>query len=102
MNVSSAKKRNLYRLYPVPIHDSKKRTLFSTPIAIPPDFWNYEEGFITNALQPEYGNAEELNTELRRMYRAAEDIVLFAQKNKLPNAGRFAKKTFSPRFDAKT
>jgi hypothetical protein len=35
------------------------------------------------------------------MCRVAEGIVLFAQKNKLPQPGAFAKKTFSPRFDAK-
>jgi hypothetical protein len=29
----------------------------------------------------------------------AEDIVLFISKNKLPNPGEFAKKTFSPKFD---
>jgi hypothetical protein len=71
-----------------------KRTLLSSEIVIPPDFWNYEEGFISDALPPEFGNAEELNTELLRMYRAAEDIVLFAQKNKLPQPGAFAKKNF--------
>jgi integrase len=79
-----------------------KRTLLSTEIPIPPVYWNYEEGFISDDLPVQYGNAEELNTELRRMYRAAEDIVLFASKNKLARPGEFAKKTFSPRFDPQT
>jgi hypothetical protein len=71
-----------------------KRTLLSTEIAIPPAYWNYEDGFITDALPLEYGNAEELNTELRRMYRAAEDIVLFTQKTNCQIREHLPKRSF--------
>lgn len=80
-------------------YTSIKRTLLNTEIEIPPAFWNYDEGCIVAGLPPQYGNPDELNNELRRMYRVAEDIVLFIQQKKLSNPGEFAKKTFTPRFE---
>ena len=80
-------------------YTSYKRTLLNTRIEIPPAFWNYKNSSISENLPLTNGDADELNYELRRMYRIAEEIVIFATKRKLPNPGEFAKKTFHPQFD---
>jgi len=48
-------------------HTSLKRTLLNTQIQIPPAYWNYKEGSISEDLPRSFGNADELNCELRRM-----------------------------------
>ena len=65
-----------YRYAPV------KKRLLSTDIAIPPKYWDDKEGYIRSTLPSVYGVPEELNLELRRMYRIAEDMVLLIRKLK--------------------
>ena len=78
-------------------YSSTNRTLLSTEIGIPPAYWDYKEGYIKRSLPPEYGSVEELNTGLRRMYRNAEDIVLFINKKNIPDPGAYAKSIFKTR-----
>lgn len=75
------------------------RTLLNTQIELPPAFWNKASGNISEKLPDKYGNANDLNLELIRMFRIVEDLVIFAIKKKLPNSGEFVKKTFKPNFD---
>src|SRR4051812_23234444 len=80
-------------------YSGEKRTLLNTEIAIPPNFWNKKKLSVLNDLPPKYGYPEQLNEELRRMYRIAEDIISYAVRNKVENIGNFVKKTFHPHFD---
>lgn len=68
----------------------------STGIAIPPQYWDKRQGYVLKTLPLSNGTAEHLNLELRRIYRIAEDLVVFIKQRKLPNPGQFAKNTFNP------
>lgn len=81
-------------------YSARKTTLLNTQIEVPPAYWDYDDGCISDDLPFQYGNADDLNAELRRMYRVAEDIVLFIYQKKLPDSGAFAKKTFTPQFES--
>ena len=81
---------------------SSKHPLLNTKVALPPQYWDQKNTCISNYLPEIYGKAEDLNSELRRMMRIAEDIVLFAKRNSLQDQAGFVKKTFSPRFDVST
>ncbi len=45
-----------------------------------------------------YSSAENLNVELKRIFRITEDIVIFATKMNLPDKVDFAKKDFPSGF----
>jgi len=46
-----------------------------------------------------FGDAEILNEALGLQMRIAEDIILFAKKNKIEDEIAFLKKTFHPKFN---
>lgn len=46
-----------------------------------------------------YGNWEELNEEIKRMYRVADGIISFAIKSKIQDTVNFVKRTFHPHCD---
>src|SRR4051812_41717746 len=76
----------------------KQRTLLNTSIAIPPVYWNPKQGIVTPGLPEEFGNAGELNVQIQKMIRVAEDLVIFAEKNRLEDVGTFVKNSFHPHF----
>jgi integrase len=78
---------------------AENRTLLNTEISIPPTFWNKRQLCISNNLPASYGDAYQLNVELKRIYRLIEDIVDFALKNKIDSPGVFVKKIFNPHFN---
>lgn len=80
-------------------YSSEKRTQLNTEIAIPPKFWDEGKLCVSSKLPKMYGDFENLNEEIRRMYRLAEDIVTFGKKSKIPDIVNFVKRTFSPHFD---
>lgn len=82
--------------------NSSKHPLLNTRVVLPPQYWDHKNSCISHHLPEIYGKAVDLNFELRRMMRIAEDIVLFAKKNALPDQAEFVKKTFSPHFDVST
>ncbi|GEO11372.1 site-specific integrase [Segetibacter aerophilus] len=77
-------------------HES--RTLLNTAIAIPPEYWNQKKECVSDKLPEVFGAAEEINFELKRMMRAVEDIIDYGIKKKVPEIGKFVKKTFTPDF----
>ncbi|MCW3107422.1 MAG: integrase [Segetibacter sp.] len=79
-------------------YSAQKRTLLNTKIAIPPAFWNQKKECISEKLPVTFGIAEELNSELKRMMRSVEDIIVYGNKNDVPDIGKFVKKTFTPDF----
>jgi len=80
-------------------YTSDRRTLLNTHIAVPTKFWNKKHRRISNDLPSEFGDAMQLNAELGRMIRLAEDIVLFALKKNVRDPLLFVKETFHPKFD---
>ncbi len=76
-----------------------KRTLLNTEISVPPGYWNKKKLCISNDLPSLHGDVQQLNDELKRMYRVAEDIVAFALKKKIEDPLNFVKKTYHPHFD---
>nr|WP_262697041.1 Arm DNA-binding domain-containing protein [Chitinophaga alhagiae] len=77
-------------------YTAEQRTLLHTGIKIPPAYWNKKQRCISDELPSEVGNHEELNIELRRQFRIAEDLVTHAIRNKMPDKGAFVRKTFTP------
>jgi hypothetical protein len=82
--------------------NAEKRTLLNTQVAIPPSFWNKKRTSVSNNLPDSYRAPAELNGELKRMYRIAEDIISFAIKSRVEDVVNFVKKTFHPHFDVAT
>src|SRR5690348_47374 len=56
-------------------YSSDRRTLLPTDLSLPPRYWNKRLLRISPELPPEYGQAEQMNTRLQKMVRAAEDFV---------------------------
>jgi len=75
------------------------KTLLNTEITIPPRFWNKKLNRVSDNLPIEVGKAVELNKELQRQIRLAEDIISFAIDRKMNDPVKFAKATFKLDFD---
>ncbi|WP_343703202.1 phage integrase SAM-like domain-containing protein [Chitinophaga sp.] len=76
-----------------------RRTLLNTGIAIPPEYWNRKRLRINDDLPAAYGAVADLNEQLQKSLRNAQDIVNHAVKEKLPDTLNFLKKTFLPDFN---
>lgn len=83
-------------------YTAELKTLLHTGIKIPPAFWNSKQRCISENLPANIGIANDLNIELRRQFRIAEDLVTYAIKKELPNKGEFVKKSFSPDLNIST
>ena len=78
---------------------AENKTLLNTEITIPPRYWNKKLNRISDNLPIEVGIAAELNKELQRQIRLAEDIISFAIDRNMKDPVKFAKATFKPEFD---
>ncbi len=54
---------------------------------------------IGDELPTEYGKAGDLNKEIQRQLRLAEDIISFGLENKLGNPVAFVREKFKPKFE---
>lgn len=81
---------------------AENKTLLNTEIAIPPNYWNKKLERISDTLPTGFGIANNLNQEIQRQIRIAEDIISYALANKMPDAVQFVKSTFTPNFDLST
>ena len=79
--------------------NESNKTLLNTGIAIPPNFWNKKLKRVTDKLPDQFGKPDELNSELKRQVRLAEDIITYALKRDMTDPVRFVKVTFTPDFD---
>ncbi|MBN8852781.1 MAG: integrase [Sphingobacteriales bacterium 50-39] len=77
-------------------YSSDRRTLLPTDLSLPPRYWNKRLSRISPELPPEFGQAEQLNAQLQKMIRAAEDIVNAALKEEVPDPIPVLKKTWNP------
>jgi integrase len=82
--------------------NESNKTLLNTGIAIPPNFWNKKLKRITDKLPEQFGKAEELNSELKRLLRLAEDIISYALNQGIVDPVKFVKGVFSPAFSLAT
>ncbi len=75
------------------------KTLLNTEIAIPPKYWNKKLERISENLPSTFGLVSNLNKDLQRQIRLAEDIISHALVKKVTNPVDFAKNTFKPDFN---
>ncbi len=75
------------------------KTLLNTEIAIPPNFWHKKLERISDNLPIEFGLADNLNKDLQRQIRLAEDIISFALGKKIADPAQFVKSTFKPNYN---
>ena len=80
-------------------YSSENKTLLNTGIAIPPNCWHKKLNRIVEDLPIQYGKAGDLNKELQRQVRTAEDIISFALESKVTDPVAFTRKTYKPDFD---
>jgi len=78
---------------------AESKTLLNTEIAIPPNYWHKKHHRVKDDLPPNFGLAINLNNEINRQLRLAEDIISYALKYSHENPVAFAKETFHPQFD---
>ena len=83
-------------------YSSDKRTLLFTGLSIPPRYWNKKLMRISSDLPAEFGNADQMNLQLQKMLRAAEDIVSFSLQQQVEDPVDFLKQVFRPDFDPAT
>ena len=81
---------------------AENKTLLNTEIAIPPNHWNKKLERVSDNLPTAFGIANDLNKEIQRQIRLAEDIISYALANKIPDPVQFAKSTFTPNFNLST
>ncbi|HNR17376.1 MAG TPA: phage integrase SAM-like domain and Arm DNA-binding domain-containing protein, partial [Chitinophagaceae bacterium] len=73
---------------------AEKRVVLSTGVSIPPQYWNRKTNRISKDLPPEYGNLQELETNLTKQLRKAEDMVSYALKERNACPLKFLKENF--------
>ena len=61
-------------------YSAKSRTLLNTKIAIPPVYWNQKKECVSEKLPEKFGQADEINFELKRMMRTVEDLTVCGTK----------------------
>ena len=75
-------------------YTAKNRTVLNTGLEIPPNFWLDDDQEISSELPESLGDVDQLNDELRRMFRVAEDLVRMAIKRKIADPVEFLKINF--------
>ncbi len=75
------------------------KTLLNTSLSIPPKYWHKKLQRVADDLPLQYGDYKQINAELNRMFRIAEDIITNAIENDVVDTVQFLKQTFKPDFD---
>lgn len=73
---------------------AEKRVVLNTGISIPFQFWNKKTGRLSKDLPPNYGNVQELETNLTEKLRKAEDMITYALKQRDTCPMKFLKDNF--------
>ena len=76
-------------------YSKSKRVLLNSDISILEKYWNMETGRIANSLPVKFGNAKELETELRQKTRLAEKLIDYAITSENTCPVRFLKRILS-------
>lgn len=80
-------------------YSSDNKTLLNTEIAIPSKYWQKKHCRISEELPKTFGKAQELNKELKRQIRLAEDLITYAIEKDYSDPVSFVKKTYQPDYD---
>jgi integrase len=83
-------------------YNSDKRTLLYTGLSVPRRYWNKKLARISADLPSSFGNGDQLNLQLQKMLRIAEDIISFAIQQKMQDPVGFLKQMFHPDFSPST
>ena len=78
---------------------AQNKTLLNTEVAIPPQYWNKKFQRISENLPAEFGIPVDLNKDLRRQLRIAEDIISHGIEQKIKDPVSFVKGVFYPQYD---
>lgn len=74
-------------------YKATNRTLLHTGIKIPPNYWDQKQRCVSEKIPAVFGNAVQLNKELRRQFRIVEDLVTYAIESNMtvtsPQLGEF-------------
>ncbi len=54
------------------------KTLLNTELFVPPKYWHKKLQRVTDDLPLQFGDYKQINAELNRMFRMAEDIITHA------------------------
>lgn len=79
--------------------NSKIKPLLNTELEIPPGYWNKTSRTVANTLPAKYGDAKNINKEVRRMLKLATDLILLSERKKVYDKVAFIKETFKPDLD---
>jgi integrase len=82
----------IYLQYCAP--DGKRK--LNTELSIPREFWNHKQRIVNDKLPREHGMYSELNREITRQLRLAEDLIAWAEEQKKQPIGKFVKDTYRP------
>lgn len=80
----------IYLQYYAP--DGKRK--LNTELSIPPGFWNQKQRMVSDKLPREHGMFSELNREITRQLRLAEDLIAWAEQEKKQPIGKYVKETY--------
>lgn len=80
-------------------YSTENRILLNTEIAIPPEFWNKKQLQVSEKLPLVYGMPKDINAEVLRLKRLAEDLILFATRTRYPDTPKFVKNTFATKLE---
>lgn len=75
------------------------KTLLNTEIGIPPRYWNKKKSCIADDLPALYGKSSDLNKEVQRQLRVAEDLISMAIEKSDKDPVAFVKGMFYPKLD---
>ncbi|MBI2283524.1 MAG: tyrosine-type recombinase/integrase [Bacteroidetes bacterium] len=98
-NASKARRNGTSLIFIQYCMNAENKTLLNTEIAIPANYWHKKYMRVLESMPIKFGIAEQINKELQRQVRLAEDIISFALYKKISNPVKFVKNTFSPNFE---
>ena len=80
--------------------NQKQKPILFTGIKIPAQYWNQKEGTISNLLPPATGDYEKMNSEIFRLKRLVEDMILYASQNNVTDIATYVKQHYSISLDS--
>ncbi|HLI92590.1 MAG TPA: site-specific integrase, partial [Puia sp.] len=91
-----ARKDGVSAIYLQWFHDGEHRIFLNTGLAIPSAYWNRKKQCVVENLPIGYGSALQLNDEIDRQLRLAQDLIKLARSQDIPQIGLYVKEKYSP------
>ncbi|MFT3702983.1 MAG: site-specific integrase [Agriterribacter sp.] len=80
--------------------NQKQKPILFTGIKIPAQYWNQKKATISNLLPPATGDYEKMNSEIFRLKRLVEDMILHASQNNVTDIATYVKQHYSISLDS--